>query len=83
MAKKLTFPESVNENNLKNLRKLVINGAFNYPGANYIEENGVRIALESRTEQQRIAIAKTLYNNSNKKVCLIYYLSFSQIFNHF
>ena len=68
MAKKLTFPEYVNEYNLKKLRTLVINGPFQYPGANMIEENGNRIVLETRNEQQRIALAKTLLNNSQKKV---------------
>lgn len=35
MAKILTFPERVNKYNINKLRKLVINGPENYPGANY------------------------------------------------
>jgi len=49
MAKKLTFPEGVNEQNAKKLREFIINGSNTYPGANYIEENGVKINLESRS----------------------------------
>ena len=33
-AKTLTFPESINELNVKKLKQLVINGADEYPGAN-------------------------------------------------
>ena len=68
MAKKLSFPEYVNEYNLKKLRTLIINGPFQYPGANMIEENGNKIALETRNEQQRIALAKTLLNNFQNKI---------------
>ena len=38
MAKQLTFPEGVTNNNANILRKMIINGANIYPGANYIEE---------------------------------------------
>lgn len=68
MAKKLTFPEYVNETNLKKLRQMIINGPFKHPGANILEENGNRISLETRTDQQRIALAKTLMHNADKKV---------------
>lgn len=34
MAKKLTFPESVSDVNYDRLKKMVINGPFNHPGAN-------------------------------------------------
>ena len=68
MAKRLTFPEGVNESNLKKLRQMIINGPFEYPGANSIEDNGVRIALEHRNEQQRIALAKTLLTDCSRKV---------------
>ncbi len=40
MAKKLTFPENVNEHNIAHLRKLIINGPTKHPGANFVEENG-------------------------------------------
>lgn len=68
MAKKLTFPEYVNETNLKKLRQMIINGPFKHPGANILEENGNRISLETRSDQQRIALAKTLMHNADKKV---------------
>lgn len=39
MAKKLTFAEHVNEYNIEKLQEYIINGK-NYPGANFLEENG-------------------------------------------
>jgi DNA-directed RNA polymerase I subunit RPA1 len=42
IAKKLTYPEPVNEYNVAKLRELVIRGP-NYPGANYLVENGRKI----------------------------------------
>ena len=36
IAMNLTFPEVVTENNIDRLTKLVRNGSFEYPGANYI-----------------------------------------------
>ncbi len=49
MAKKLTFPESVSLVNVERLRKLVINGPHQHPGANLIEDEdtGVRTHLET------------------------------------
>ena len=68
VARALTFPESINQHNVERLRKFIINGAQKYPGANYLEENGVKIALDTRTEIQRHALAKTLLNNYRNKV---------------
>lgn len=68
VAKKLTFPEFVNEYNAKHLRKLIINGPFLHPGANFLVENGNKISLEALNEQQRIGLAKTLLNNAKNKV---------------
>eukprot|EP00357_Protocruzia_adherens_P030942 CAMPEP_0115014766 /NCGR_PEP_ID=MMETSP0216-20121206/26300_1 /TAXON_ID=223996 /ORGANISM="Protocruzia adherens, Strain Boccale" /LENGTH=1444 /DNA_ID=CAMNT_0002384621 /DNA_START=295 /DNA_END=4630 /DNA_ORIENTATION=- len=68
MAKKLTFPEPV-----EYLRKLIINGANQHPGANAIEEeNGHKIMLDTRTLQQRIALAKTLLTGDNKNAKTVY-----------
>lgn len=49
MARRLTFPESVSEYNAERLRKLVINGPRQHPGANMIEdeETGVKTHLEA------------------------------------
>jgi DNA-directed RNA polymerase I subunit RPA1 len=49
MAKKLTFPESVSHINVERLRRSVINGAKQHPGANIVEdeETGQRIHLET------------------------------------
>jgi len=68
VAKTLTFPESVNEYNVEKLRRLVSNGAYKWPGANFIEENGVKIALDTRNETQRKALAKMLMHNYRNKV---------------
>ena len=38
MARKLTFPESVCNTNVERLRKLVLNGSAEHPGANMIED---------------------------------------------
>lgn len=68
MAKKLTFPESVNEANCEKLKKLVKNGPSVWPGALYISDNGKKISLEGSTKEQREAIAKTLLENCENKV---------------
>ena len=49
MARKLTFPESVSEVNAEKLRKLVMNGPKQHPGANMIEdeETGIKTNLEA------------------------------------
>lgn len=47
IAKKLTFPEPVNEYNVKKLRKLIINGPFEHPGANFVQENDKKTSLET------------------------------------
>ena len=62
MAKKLTFPESVSLINVEKLRKLILNGTYNYPGANMIEdeETGVRTHLETLTYDQRRGLASLL-----------------------
>jgi hypothetical protein len=39
---------------------MVINGPYIWPGANSVEENGVRINLESRSKEEREGIAKLL-----------------------
>ena len=67
MAKKLTFPETVAPYNAHKLRKLVINGAEIYPGANIVEdEKGVKTQLSALDKEQRKGIAKTL--TTGKKI---------------
>ena len=68
MAKKLTFPEGVNEANYEKLKKLIINGPTKWPGAMYLEENGKNISLEGSTKEQREAIARSLLENAENKV---------------
>ncbi len=47
IAKKLTFPENVNEYNVEKLREFIINGPNVHPGANFIVEKDKKIALEA------------------------------------
>ena len=59
IAKILTVPERVTEWNLEEMKALVINGPFVYPGANYvIRPDGRRIDL--RFPKDRTAIAEAL-----------------------
>ena len=67
MAKKLTFPESVNEYNLEFLQNLVKNGK-SYPGANFLEENGKMIKLDLLNDEKRLSLARNLLINSENKV---------------
>jgi len=62
MAKKLTFPESVSHINVERLRRSVINGAKQHPGANIVEdeETGQRIHLETLSLDQRRGLAYQL-----------------------
>jgi len=67
IASKLTFPEPVTKFNLEHLKKLIINGAFKYPGANLVEnENGSKIALDQTKESYRIQLANSL--DQGKKI---------------
>jgi len=67
IASKLTFPEPVTKFNIEYLKKLVINGAFKYPGANLVEnENGSKIALDQTKENYRIQLANSL--DQGKKI---------------
>ncbi|MEM2212508.1 MAG: DNA-directed RNA polymerase subunit A' [Candidatus Nezhaarchaeales archaeon] len=59
VAKVLTVPERVTEWNLEEMRKLVLRGAAEYPGANYIiRPDGRRVDL--RYVKDRTLIASTL-----------------------
>lgn len=51
MAKKLTFPEYVNEYNVKMLRERIIRGPFEHPGAVYVMDKDKKIMLEMLDEQ--------------------------------
>jgi len=68
MAKKLTFPESVNEANANYLKKLILNGPNVHPGAISMEENGKLIYLEKSTLEQRQALARSLLENCENKI---------------
>jgi len=58
IAKELTVPERVTENNLEKIKELVMNGSENWPGVNYvIRPDGRRKKV---TEQNKEEIAKEL-----------------------
>ncbi|TIC01852.1 beta and beta-prime subunits of DNA dependent RNA-polymerase [Wallemia mellicola] len=66
-AKTLTYPEPVTPFNVSYLRKLVINGPKNYPGASMIQyEDGRMESLEKKSQEQRTAIANQLLTPSNR-----------------
>lgn len=55
MAKNLTFPQKVNTYNINHMRKLLLNGPENHPGANYVEQlNGNKISLQY-TNRKKVA----------------------------
>lgn len=61
IASRLTFPETVNAENGKHLRQLVINGSQRYPGANAIEDEWGRVVdLTSMPYKRRLAAASSL-----------------------
>ncbi|KAI0033330.1 hypothetical protein K488DRAFT_47922 [Vararia minispora EC-137] len=60
-AKKLTYPEPVTPHNFSELRRAVINGPKEYPGASIVEyEDGHQVYLEKLSTEQRTAIANQL-----------------------
>ena len=53
MAKELTWPETVNAINYENLKKLVLIGSDNYPGANYLlKKSGQKFTLAYGNKRQ-------------------------------
>jgi DNA-directed RNA polymerase subunit A' len=56
VAKKLTIPETVSDWNIEELKKMIINGPNDYPGANYIiRTDGVKIRLDYVTDRNVLA----------------------------
>ncbi len=56
VAMRLSVPEKVTAWNIEEMRKLVVNGPFIYPGALYIiRPDGKRIRLEFVTDREKIA----------------------------
>lgn len=68
-AKKLTYPEPVNNHNFYELKEAVLNGVDKWPGAAAIEnENGQVINLRSKNFEERQALANQLLAPSNTNV---------------
>jgi DNA-directed RNA polymerase I subunit RPA1 len=60
-ARTLSYVQPVTAWNAEKLREMVLNGPYQYPGANFIEdENGIVTNLAAITNAQRIALANTL-----------------------
>ena len=63
-AKTLTYPTPVTTLNVEEMRKLVLRGPHNYPGAAWVElANGRRIELSKMDQHKREAIAARLLSN--------------------
>lgn len=64
-AVKLTYPEPVTSYNFQELRKAVINGPNNWPGATQIQnEDGSLVSLHNMSIEQRTALANQLQTPS-------------------
>src|SRR5579864_5711184 len=56
VAKKLTIPDKVSTWNIESLKKLVVTGPFEHPGANYvIRPDGVKIRLDFASDRKALA----------------------------
>ena len=56
VAKKLTIPDKVSAWNIESLKKLVVTGPFEHPGANYvIRPDGVKIRLDFASDRKALA----------------------------
>lgn len=65
-AQKLTFPEPVTDHNVHEMRELVINGPYKYPGATILElEDGKQQSLEKMSSEGRRALANQLLTPQN------------------
>ena len=64
-AKTLTYPTPVTDLNVTEMRKLVLRGPSNYPGACWVElPNGRRLELDRMQEQKREALAARLLSSN-------------------
>jgi len=55
VAINITFPEIVNKYNIEHMRKLIMNGADNWPGAKYIKKPNTTINLKYSKDLETIA----------------------------
>jgi DNA-directed RNA polymerase II subunit RPB1 len=55
VAINITFPEIVNKFNIEHMRKLIINGSDNWPGAKYIKKPNTTINLKYSRDLETIA----------------------------
>jgi len=68
-AKRLSWPEPVNQYNVRRLRQAVLNGPDVWPGANYvIDEKGTKVDLSKKGQQFRTALAKQLERTDKRGV---------------
>ena len=65
-AETLTYPTPVTDINIAEMRNLVERGAFNYPGARWVEFPDRRVDLSKMNQQKREAIAARLLAYSKK-----------------
>jgi len=55
VAINITFPEIVNKYNIEHMRKLIMNGSDNWPGAKYIKKQNTTINLKYSKDLENIA----------------------------
>jgi len=65
-AETLTYPTPVTDINIGEMRTLVERGAFNYPGARWVEFPGRRVDLSKMDDHKREAIAARLLTYAKK-----------------
>ncbi|KAJ1915101.1 hypothetical protein H4219_004493 [Mycoemilia scoparia] len=66
-AEKLTYPEPVTPYNVKELRRAVINGSKQWPGASHVQhEDGSLTSLERLSYESRVALANQLLTPQDK-----------------
>ena len=66
-AKRLSWPEPVNQHNVRRLRQAVLNGPDAWPGANYVvDEKGNKVDLSKKGQQFRTALAKQLQRHDSR-----------------
>ncbi|SJK86615.1 DNA-directed RNA polymerase I subunit A1 [Babesia microti strain RI] len=72
IASSLDFPERVTRHNIKFLMRLVENGPYRYPGANYIRQGKALFFLGGLSDMARKAKAKLLSINTPDRQTIVY-----------
>ncbi|ALC41779.1 RpI1 [Drosophila busckii] len=72
-ARKLSYPVPVTEWNVAELRKMVMNGPEQHPGANYIQDSkGLTTFIPAENAAKRASMAKLLLSNPKEGVTIVH-----------